>query len=32
MNEAFRDARRRNDHHVKTMKLQGDKVLTTKPN
>lgn len=37
MNEAFRDARRRNDHefwnHVKTMSLQGDKfVLTTKPN
>ena len=37
MNEAFHDARRRNDHefwsHVKTMALQGDKlVLTTKPN
>ena len=37
MNEAFRDARRRSDHefwnHVKTMSLQGDKlVLTTKPN
>ena len=37
MNEAFQDARRQNDHefwnHVKTMALQGDKlVLTTKPN
>ncbi len=35
MNEAFADARRdRNDfwNHVKTMKLEGDKlVLTTKP-
>lgn len=36
MNEAFHDTRRRNDHefwtHVKTMKLEGDKlVLTTKP-
>jgi hypothetical protein len=38
MNEAFHDARRRDDRdtefwkHVKTMKLQGDKlVLTTKP-
>ena len=37
MNEAFQDGRRRNDHefwtHIKTMSLQGDKlVLTTKPN
>lgn len=37
MNEAFQDARRRNGNefwnHVKTMKLEGDKlVLTTKPN
>ena len=37
MNEAFQDARGRHDHefwnHVKTMKLEGDKlVLTTKPN
>lgn len=38
MNEAFHDARRRDDrdtefwNHVKTMKLEGDKlVLTTKP-
>lgn len=36
MNEAFRDARRRDDtdfwNHVKTMRLEGDKlVLTTKP-
>jgi hypothetical protein len=36
MNEAFHDARRRNGNefwsHVKTMKLEGDKlVLTTKP-
>ena len=37
MNEAFHDARRRDGrefwNHVKTMKLEGDKlVLTTKPN
>ena len=37
MNQAFQDSRGRHDHefwnHVKTMKLEGDKlVLTTKPN
>ena len=37
MNEAFQDARGRHDNefwnHVKTMKLEGDKlVITTKPN